>query len=121
LLARESLLYTFIENYYEKFNSEPTLKDVQKIAYIISWNIWQMDGLKCVVPNSCSSTIKEEKNLFDNSTSKTIECKGCKTNNIHLHNGIYCLIMDWTQADLKISKQGQQIKFVDMIQDKDGK
>lgn len=46
LLARESLLYTYIENYFEKFNTSPELSNIQNIANIISWNIWQMDGLK---------------------------------------------------------------------------
>jgi len=113
LLARETLLYTFIDNYYEKFKAEPKIKDIQKIAYIISWNIWQMDGLKQIVPNSCINTTKEDKNLFDEPIKKIIECTGCRTNNYHLHNGTYCLIMDW--------KQGQAIRFVDMLQNKDGK
>jgi len=111
LLARESLLFTFIENYVEKFNDEPELLDIQKIAYIISWNIWQMDGLKCVIPNSCISTIEETKDLFDDSQKKIIKCKGCEINNMYLHNGIYCLIMDWIS-----SKDGRQIKFIDLIQ-----
>jgi len=111
LLARETLLFTFIENYVEKFNDEPELLEIQKIAFIISWNIWQMDGLKCVVPNSCASITEETKNLFDDSTKKIIKCKGCETNNIHLHNGTYCFIMDWTAT-----KEGHQIKFIDLIQ-----
>jgi len=116
LLARESLLYTFIENYFEKFNSEPELQYIQKIAYIISWNIWQMDGLKAVIPNSCISETKEEKNLFDDSKKIIIECKGCKINNINFHNGKYNIIMDWTKTDITTNKQGLQIKFVDLIQ-----
>lgn len=50
LLARESLLMTFIENYTEKFGSQPLQKSIEYIAYIISWNIWQMDGLKFCLP-----------------------------------------------------------------------
>lgn len=50
LLARESLLMTFIENYIEKFGHEPLKKSIEYIAYIISWNIWQMDGLKFCLP-----------------------------------------------------------------------
>jgi hypothetical protein len=53
LLAREALLWTFIENYQAKFHKQPMLKSIKYIAYIISWNIWQMDGLKGVVPGSC--------------------------------------------------------------------
>ncbi|MFA6196938.1 MAG: hypothetical protein WC656_09885 [Sulfurimonas sp.] len=114
LLARESLLYTFIENYFEKFNAEPKLTDIQKIANIISWNIWQMDGLKGVVPKSCTSSVEETKDLFDDSTKIVIKCKGCIANDIKLHNGIYCLIMDWTRT-----KQGAEQKFVDLIQKQD--
>ncbi len=116
LLARESLLYTFIDNHIEKFNSEPKLEDIQKIAYILSWNLWQMDGLKCVVPQSCKATIKVEQNLFENATNNLIECKGCKMNDIHLHNGIYCIIMDWTKDDLFVNTGERHIKFIDLVQ-----
>lgn len=111
LLARESLLFTFIENYIQRFNEEPQLADVQKIAYIISWNIWQMDGLKCTLPNSCISTSKQSTNLLDEHEIKLIKCKGCEKNDLHSHNGTYCLIMDWT-----IAKEGLNVRFLDLIQ-----
>lgn len=116
LLARESLLFTFIENYIERFNAEPQLLDVQKIAYIISWNIWQMDGLKGVLPNSCVSISEQNTNLFDDHEIKLIKCKGCVKNDLHAHNGTYCLIMDWTTAT-----QGLEMRFVDLIQKENGK
>lgn len=50
LLARENILYTFIDNYVFKFNSVPDNKKIKEIAIVISWNIWQMDGLKFTVP-----------------------------------------------------------------------
>jgi len=121
LLARESLLYTFIDYYIEKFNSEPKLQDIQKVAYIISWNIWQMDGLKCVIPESCKATKKEEQDLFENTMTNFIECKGCTKNDNHIHNGIYCTIMDWTKNDSFNNIEGQQVKFIDLIQQKGGK
>lgn len=111
LLARESLLYTFIDNYIEKFKNEPKIEDIQKIAYIISWNIWQMDGLKFVLPKSCITMIREEVDLFNNTTNNFIECKGCKLNDNRLHNGVFCTIMDWT-----VSTEGQEIKCIDLIQ-----
>ena len=45
LLAREALLFTFLDYYKAKFGEDPLLKSIQYIAYIISWNVWQMDGL----------------------------------------------------------------------------
>lgn len=94
LLAREALLITFIENFTHKFETEPTLKTIQNIAQIISWNIWQMDGLKGVIPNSCKDETIEISDFFETRT-EIKKCKGCETQNIKSHNGIYCNIMDW--------------------------
>jgi len=115
LLAREALLTTFIENYAYKFGTEPLLESIQNIAYIISWNVWQMDGLKGVLPNSCTDTIKENSNLFGNSEKKTIKCKGCELQNILLHNGIYCIIMDWEEKDKQTGKKGKITRFIDLL------
>ena len=107
LLAREALLITFIENFTHKFETEPTLKTIQNIAQIISWNIWQMDGLKGVVPNSCKTEIVEIVDIFETKT-EIKKCKGCGTQNIKLHNGIYCTIMDW---DIE-----KPIKFISLLE-----
>ena len=50
LLARENLLYTFIENMLYKLNRIPTLVELRPVAHVVSWNIWQMDGIACTVP-----------------------------------------------------------------------
>lgn len=94
LLAREALLITFIENFIHKFETEPLLQNIHNIAEIISWNIWQMDGLKGVIPNSCKDEIIEIADFFETKT-EIKKCKGCATQNIKQHNGIYCNIMDW--------------------------
>jgi len=94
LLARETLLMTFIENFISKFETEAQLQDIQNIAKIISWNIWQMDGLKGVIPNSCNDKIVEKSDFFE-TKSEVVKCKGCETQKIKFHNGIYCNIMDW--------------------------
>ena len=93
-LARESLLYTFIDYYKAKFGKKPQLKSLQNIASIISWNIWLMDGLKGVIPGSCHSVQQTVQDLFDSKVTIQ-ECKGCQKGNIHKHNGTYCKIMDW--------------------------
>ena len=114
LLARESMLYTFIENYKYKFEKEPLLKSIKDIAEIISWNVWQMDGLKGVVPLSCGEIKTKTVNLFGEEKTDNSFCKGCLNGNIFKHNGIYCLIMDWSETDLK----GKKIKFIDLLQNK---
>lgn len=114
LLAREAMLYTFIENYERKFGKQPLLKSIQYIAYIISWNVWQMDGLKGLIPNSCGERKTIELELFGDRQIVTV-CEGCKTDNIHKHNGIYCLIKDWGVKDLETGRKGRKMKFVDLI------
>lgn len=67
LLARENLLYTYRDYYYEKWSEEPLYGLFEGIAKIISFNVFQMDGLKYIVP----LTEKKEKvsnqqlSLFD--------------------------------------------------------
>jgi hypothetical protein len=114
LLARESMIITFIENYKHKFEKEPLLKSIQDIANIISWNVWQMDGLKGVVPFSCGEIKTKSVNLFGEEETDNSFCKGCLNNNMFEHNGIYCLIMDWSNKDLK----GKKLRFIDLIENK---
>lgn len=114
LLAREALLITFIENFTYKFETEPSLETIQNIAQIISWNIWQMDGLKGVVPNSCKDEIIEISDFFETKT-EIKKCKGCETQNIKFHNGIYCNIMDWEEKDKETDKTGKIIRFIDLL------
>jgi hypothetical protein len=115
LLAREAMLATFIENYTVKFEKEPLLKSIQYIAYIISWNIWQMDGLKGVIPNSCGHKTETSVNLFGETETKHTFCEGCEKGNIRKHNGIYSLIKDWSNKDSKIGKTGRKIRFIDLL------
>lgn len=115
LLAREAMLITFIENYVFKFGKEPLLKSIQYIAYIISWNIWQMDGLKGVIPKSCGLKKTEITNLFGDIETKTEDCEGCSKDIIKKHNGIYCLIKDWSNKDLETGSKGRKIKFIDLL------
>ncbi len=108
LIARENLLVTFIDYHREKFDCDPPIESIMEIANIISWNIWQMDGLKCVIPNSCHSELEPQIDLF--SEQEFRPCQGCFHNNINKHNGTYCKIRDWEAKPPK-----DIIKFVDLI------
>lgn len=104
LLARENLLLTFSDWVRHKAKRKPTPEELREIAEILAWNIWQMDGLKYVIPGSCHS-IETDKNLFGE--SEIIPCQGCKRDDYRQHNGIYCTIMDW--------ENNEQIRFADVI------
>ncbi len=57
LLARANLLITFADNMIYKFHRQPTVSELRQISYIISWNLWQMDGLSFTAPYSASPCI----------------------------------------------------------------
>lgn len=52
LLARENLLYTYRDYYVAKWHEEPRLSLFEQIATIISYNVFQMDGLTYTIPLS---------------------------------------------------------------------
>ena len=108
LLAREALLWTFIEYYQEKFHKAPLLKSINFIAYIISWNLWQMDGLKGVVPESCRNGVMEKELTLFGEQEKQVNCLGCQHDDIRKHNGQYCLLRDWKNDKKKI-------RFIDLL------
>lgn len=111
LLAREALLYTFIEYYHAKFGRTPFQKSIRFIAYIISWNLWQMDGLRGVVPESCQ-TIK--RNMFGEQIIEN-NCLGCKNHNIKQHIGKHCLIKDWDGERNITGERGKIIRFINLL------
>ena len=93
-LARKNILYTFAEHYEEKFGVPAIKEYLIKIAKIVAWNIWQMDGIKFVVPNSCHPEENPQTSFFDDSPT-TYDCPGCAKNDHSKHNGIYCRTYDW--------------------------
>lgn len=67
LLARENLLYTYCDYYLEKWREEPELHLLEEIANVISFNIFQMDGLKYIIPLSdkMKNVVQAQLSLFD--------------------------------------------------------
>lgn len=113
LIARENLLFTFIDYYKDKFNEEPSDELLKDISNIISFNIFQMDGLKYVVPFSCKNT-KGSQYVMTNIFGEEIvigeaekKCPGCAKNNIYEHNGKYCYVMDW--------EKNKRVKFINLL------
>lgn len=119
LLARKTFLYTFVDYYRAKFGKDPELKSLQCIADIISWNLWQMDGLKGVIPNSCIKLpkIKNEplslfspEDLGESQEQTLLDCPGCRYKDIYSHTGKYTIIKDW--------KENKVLTFVSLIKQK---
>lgn len=119
LIARENVLQTMDDFYKDfcsnklKLKSKRGLSDdqLEYFAEIISWNIWQMDGLKYVTPMSCrhENRITPGENTLFGITDDVVEkneCEGCKFNRPTKHNGRYSKIMDW--------ESGKRLRFIDL-------
>lgn len=73
-IARTNLLQTLVDYMGFRWGRRPTLKELEEVAEIISWNIWQMDGLTgCVPHTNISCEIMDWKN---NETVLFKELKG---------------------------------------------
>lgn len=107
LLARENVLFSYIDYYYDYFLEEPPIDLIEQVAEIISWNLWQMDGLKFVVPNTCKNEKIIQYNLFGEEIIQENMCIGCLKEKHTKHNGIYCKVKDWENNKI--------IKFVSLI------
>lgn len=92
LIARENLLYTFIEYTREKFKHDPSEEQIKKIVKIISWNMWQMDGIKMTAPFSERERVNTQISFFEEFIPK---------------EPIPCTIYDW--------KEKKVIEFKSMV------
>ncbi len=87
LLARENLLYTFVDYMRYALKRIPTLNELKKVATIISWNLWQMDGLTYGPPLCDVQEEMSQLSLFDFMESNTlIEKKPVQSR---------CKVKDW--------------------------
>ena len=86
LIARINLLITFVDYMQDSWKRVPTESELQKVANIIAWNIWQMDGITGKVP---FGKPKEERtlNMFDFTVG----------NNDNEPEEMDCKIFDWTR------------------------
>lgn len=108
LIARENLLFTFFDVYRARYGCDPDPDDLAEIAEIIAWNLFQMDGLKYVVPDSCGKKAVATDSLFDEESEETVEeCVGCLKNDPARHNGDYAKIKYWDS--------GEVVRFFDIL------
>lgn len=100
LLARESLLASFSESYEQQFGHKADRATLMLAAEIIAWNVWQMDGLKGVVPASCRETRIMETDFFGETKVTSVSpCPGCEHDDITLHNGMCCGLRRWLPSE----------------------
>lgn len=83
--ARLNLIETFMDYYIERFAKEPTNKMIDKVLNIVSWNLWQMDGLKDTIPFEMPKDGYQQISFYDFFSNMKKEEK----------KSVYCKIKDW--------------------------
>ena len=121
LIARENILQT-MDDFYKDFCSKKlklkskqalTNKELENFARIISWNIWQMDGLKYIVPLS-GQTTESVINKNQLPLSLISDDNFSAKNHTHKDDAIYAKIKDWSKG-----KNGKTIRFIDIVDNKE--
>lgn len=87
LLARENLLFTYQDYYLAKWQQEPSSHLFEEIAKIISYNVFQMDGLKYIIPLSekHEKIVDRQLSIFEQETEEQWL----------IHTGKRVRIMNW--------------------------
>ncbi|MGN0462168.1 MAG: Eco57I restriction-modification methylase domain-containing protein [Ruminococcus sp.] len=106
LIARINMLLSFYEYYEYRWKEQPCKSQLRKIANIISWNLWQMDGLKGTVPNGAPNKVNEQLRFgeFTNTTNAEIKKYECKLYNWRADRSLY-------YSDLKGVKRKMKFDF----------
>lgn len=94
LIARINLMMTFCDYYQERMKQETDEKILKQFANVISWNIWQMDGLKDTVPLGKPYDNFCQMSLFDMSEEVSSENDGA----------LLCRIFNWRANESLIYK-----------------
>lgn len=89
LIARINLLETYVDYMQDRWNEKPTEAELKKMANIISWNLWQMDGITGSIPFGKPHQEYVQMSFFDFIDVPSIDDKEDKPEEID------CRIYDW--------------------------
>ena len=111
LIARINMLMTFVDYMQTCWNRNPTEDELKAVAHIISWNIWQMNGLTYKTSYDADADRKRLQEIID-------ECD----NDI----GIYTMCTNLpdenyspTLCDVQLSKEYTLQELIDFVKEED--
>lgn len=74
LLARINVFETFCEHLRERWGAGITDEDLDKAAWVVSWNFWQMNGFTCAVPtNKMDAVVQSTLYAFEEPVHRPIQ------------------------------------------------
>ncbi len=102
VICRINMLMTFVDYLWDRWNREPSESELKKVANIIAWNFWQMDGLNGTVVAPKKENTKQLSFFDDNDDNE-------EENKITL-----CKIYDWRRGnslEFNLCGRGNTMKF----------
>lgn len=102
LIARINILNTFVDYMEARIGRKPTKTELRKIANIIAWNFWQMDGFSGTIPYAEPESEEADQFAFDGFFEDIVDDKPRNVQPI-------CLIRDWRKC-----KGGEARKYTDL-------
>ena len=78
LIARIHVLLTFVDYYERRWDCDVEKKVLEKLANIISWNLWQMDGLTDNVPFGAPAGEPDQLSFLEVSEEEEREPVACR-------------------------------------------
>lgn len=107
LIARVNLLMTFEEYLYVRWKRKPFVAEYREIVKIITWNIWQMDGLSGTIPYCKAEEEFHQFNLFEWIATEEYQEK--------VNEQPHCRIYDWRRGNsleyANVNKEGRNMRF----------
>ena len=111
LIARINVLETFHEHLHDRWGSSANQEEIDQAASIVSWNFWQMDGLRDAIPRLGVSSAEqlalfrieeikkrpETVSMFD--TEDYVDNSNDSRNQkdaTKIDNPTFCKVMDWS-------------------------
>ena len=82
LIARENVLAAVEDAYCHRFGEQLPVNEARKLANVIAWNVWQMDGYTYTVPFEKRPATVQQLSLFGDESEQAFEL-------------VPCLIKDW--------------------------
>jgi hypothetical protein len=91
LIARVNVLMSYVEYFEARFGKTPDIVALRKVANVICWNFWQMDGITGTIPFSKPQKVVEQMSFFDDVITEE-----------DTMTAPVCRIMDW-RKDASVS------------------
>ena len=111
LIARINMLMTFVDYMQARWNRNPTEDELKAVAFVISWNIWQMNGLTYKTSYDADADRKRLQEIIDECDTEISTYTMCANLPDENYSPTLC--------DLQLSKEYTLQELIDFVKEED--